>query len=642
MDTRARGRGRDGLFALLVFLAALAFRFAPFPAATAHGWRLLSPDCYGHLRRTASVARNFPRVPYHDPYLNHPDGGVFIWPPAFDLLAGGIARVLYGASASTGQVTRVAATLPPVLGALQVLPLFFLARRAFGRRRARIAAAAYVAIPAAVLWGGFGHFDHHVAEALNLLLVLAAGAWAAAAPSGARLARSAVFGAAIALAVLTWQGAVFVAAIGLLWAAFALGEGAGAAALTAALLVAGGAAVTLPKEPVPFAFVSFGWFQPALLALASGPLLALAAWRTPSPRRRIFWSAAAAVALAAALPHAGRVVEAVFRGGAYVFKEGAGARPDDFADGGYLSYAPEFLRLVAESQPLVSGWSTFERAVRELSPGFLLVPLAVLVWLRPALRALPRSPFPVRPKAAARALVALFAAAVFVMALFQQRNVYYLSVFAALALAEGLARLAPRRLPRRARTFAPLALAAALVVLPGAPYLARARAYAGAPGDDVLDLFARLYALDPPPVDPAALPPPAPGSIPGVMPPWAAGHFVTAIAERPAAADPFFYGWRRQCRLFTATDDAEALALLRAAKCRYVVTADVTRLLPVYAAAAGRAPGPTSAMFGRRVHESAAERPVPFLVRVLDSRTGSVRPDGSFQPQFRVFRVDSP
>jgi asparagine N-glycosylation enzyme membrane subunit Stt3 len=640
VDTRARGRGRgDGLFAVLLFLAALAFRFAPFPAATGRGWRLLSPDCYGHLRRSVSVARNFPRVPFRDPYLNHPDGGVFIWPPAFDLLAGGFARALYGAAATTEQVTRVAATLPAVLGALHVFPLFFLARRAFGRRRARIAAAAYVGIPAAVLWGGFGHFDQHVAEALNLLLVLASGAWAAAAPPGRRLLRSAVFGAAIALAVLTWQGAVFVAGLGLAWAAVALGEGAGAAALAAAALVAGGAALALPKEPVPFGFVSFGWFQPALLALAAIPLLALSALRAPNPARRTLWAGAAALAAVAALPGAGAVLEALLRGSLYVVRASPGGSVDEFADGGFLSYAPDLLRLIAESRPLVSGWASLERAVREVSPGLLLVPLAVLVWIRPSVRRLARA---LRPRAAARLLVALFAACVFAMALFQQRDVYYLAIFAALALAEGVARLAPRRLRGQPRAIAPIAVACALVVLPGAPYLARARAYASAPGDDVLDLFARLRALDPPPVDPAALPPPAPGSIPGVLPPWSAGHFVTALAERPSAADPFLYGWRRECRLFTATDDAEALAILRGAKCRYVVTADLTALLPAYAAAAGRRPGPTAAMFGRRVHESAAERPVPFLVRVLDSRTGSLRPDGGFQPRFRVFRVDSP
>src|ERR1019366_8369007 len=48
---RAGGLSRDGRFVLLMFLAALALRLAPFPAATSRGWRLLSPDCYGHLRR---------------------------------------------------------------------------------------------------------------------------------------------------------------------------------------------------------------------------------------------------------------------------------------------------------------------------------------------------------------------------------------------------------------------------------------------------------------------------------------------------------------------------------------------------------------------------------------------------------------
>ena len=616
-----------------MFLAALALRLAPFPNATSRGWRLLSPDCYGHLRRTVSVARNFPRVPFHDSYLNHPDGGVFIWPPAFDLVAGGAARVLFGRKATTEQVLTVAATLPALLGALQILPLFAVARRAFGRRRARIATAAYVALPAAVLWGSFGHFDQHVAEALNLLLVLAAGAWAVSARGDARLLRAIPFGAAIALAVLTWQGAVFVAGLSFLWAALALGEAAAVAGLVATALVAVGAAATLPPEPLPFSFVSFGWFQPLLLAGGTVPLLALAIGRAPTARRRALWGLLTALGLGVALPNARRVLEAVFHGGAYVFKGGAGGQSNDFENGGFLSYPPEFLRLVAECQPLINGWSSFARAVREISPGFLLVPVAALLWLGAALRR------PLGPRAATRLLLAFFAATVFSMALFQQRNVYYLAIFAALALAELLARIVPGRIPRRARTALPAALAVCLVVVPGAPYLARVRAFADGPGYDVLDLFARLRALDPPPVDPSVVPPPAPGAIPGVMPPWSAGHFVTAIAERPSAADPFVYGWRRQCRLFTATEDSEAFAILSAAKCRYLVTADLVPLLPAYAAAAGRPPGSTARMFARRVHESDASRPTPFLERVLDSRTGTRRADGSFQPRFRVFRV---
>src|SRR5258706_3801470 len=158
-----RTRRDRGLVAVL-FLAALALRLAPLPAATRGGLRLLSPDCYGPLRRSPSVARNFPRVPVVDPYLNPPDGGVFIWPPAFDLAIGGASRLLFGRSVSIDQTAFVAAFLPPLLGALHLIPLYLLARRVLGRIRARAAIAAYALLPTAVLWSEFGHADHHVAE----------------------------------------------------------------------------------------------------------------------------------------------------------------------------------------------------------------------------------------------------------------------------------------------------------------------------------------------------------------------------------------------------------------------------------------------------------------------------------------------
>jgi hypothetical protein len=45
-------------------------------------------------------------------------------------------------------------------------------------------------------------------------------------------------------------------------------------------------------------------------------------------------------------------------------------------------------------------------------------------------------------------------------------------------------------------------------------------------------------------------------------------------------------------------------------------------------------------MFSVRVHESALEKPLPFLTKVLDSRTAARTPDGRIVPRFRVFRVD--
>ncbi len=130
-----------------------------------------------------------------------------------------------------------------------------------------------------------------------------------------------------------------------------------------------------------------------------------------------------------------------------------------------------------------------------------------------------------------------------------------------------------------------------------------------------------------------------PGSIEGVFAPWSAGHFVTALTGYPAAADPFGYGWRRQARLFTATDDAEAERILAESRCRWLFTTDLRAVLPAYAAAAGRPGTPPGETFSVRVHEAATSNPVPFLELALDSRTAYRTPGGRVVPRFRIWRV---
>jgi hypothetical protein len=186
----------------------------------------------------------------------------------------------------------------------------------------------------------------------------------------------------------------------------------------------------------------------------------------------------------------------------------------------------------------------------------------------------------------------------------------------------------------------PLAIAAAalLVALPGLPHYGRVLRYAGAPGSDLVETLARLRALAPPPADPATFPQPLPGSMPGVFAPWSAGHFVTALTGYPAAADPFGYGWRRQARLFTTTDDDEAERILVESRCRWLFTTDLRAVLPAYAAAAGRPGTPTAETLSVRVHEATTPNPVPFLELALDSRTAYRTPGGRVIPRFRVWR----
>jgi asparagine N-glycosylation enzyme membrane subunit Stt3 len=632
---RASGRDprRTALLLSALFAAALLLRLAPFAAATEGGLRLLSPDCYGHLRRATSVARNFPHVPVFDPWLNHPDGAVFIWPPLFDLLVGGSARLLFGASVAQDQVAWVAASLPPLLGALHVVPLYFLCRRLFGRRRAALAAAAYALLPAAAIWSCFGHGDHHVLEVLVLLLFLDAAAAAARARPERRARPALLAGALLALSVLTWQGAVVFAALAFPWSLLLLGPAAPLLGAAAAALSAAGTAAALGGEKVPFAFISFGWFQPLLLAAGTIPLAAWAAYRSRG-RARIAWGAAALVLLLAAAPFAPPLAAAIGRGSAHVASLDA-ALGDDFDGRGYLSYPASLLSVIAEIKPLLGAPSAPNalRAVEELSAGLVLLPAALLLWAAPLVGSRAR-------RLRARSLVVLFGAALLLMTLSQRRNVYYLGVFASIALAEGIARVAGRARVRREGGL--LAAAACLVVLPGLAPLRTMAAYREAPGTDFVGLLRRFGASAPTGIDPAALPAPAPGAIEGLFAPWATGHFVTALTGRPAAADPNGYGWLRQCRLYTATDEAEPLAILRQARCGWLMTANLRGVLASYAAAAGREAGtPVGEMFAVRVHESASRRPVPFLELAMESRTG-YRTGGRIVPAFRIWRVIDP
>jgi hypothetical protein len=424
--------------------------------------------------------------------------------------------------------------------------------------------------------------------------------------------------------VLTWQGAVFAAALAFLWAALALRpREATLLALSATGFTALGTAPYAAGLDLPFTFVSFGWFQPVLLLAGSAAVAVIVAFRTQGASRRTF-AGLALVLAAATIPFALPLSSAVLRGSKYVAVPTGGVGADEMDRGGYLSYPKDFLGVVAEARPLVKPpiAATLRTAVEELSPGFVLLPVALFLWSR---------------HRADRRLLALFGGALFLMTLSQQRNVYYLAPFAAMALAEALARLAPRGRMRPA----PVAIAAAvlLVALPGLPHYGRIVGYAGSPGTDLVETLERFRALAPPPVDPAATSQPQAGSMEGLFAPWSTGHFVTALTGYPAAADPFAYGWRRQARLFTATDDAEAERILAESRCRWLFTTDLRAVLPAYATAAGRPGTPPGETFSVRIHEANSPNPVPFLELALQSRTAYRAPDGRVVPRFRIWRV---
>lgn len=624
-ETRRRtdpGRLRPLVGGLLVAGLALAMRFLALPPLTRAGLWLSSMDDYGHLRRALRTVRDFPRVPSFDPFLNHPEGGLWIWPPLFELLIAAPARLAFGAAAGVGEVTFVAALVPPTLGLLTLPPLFFLVRRLFGSAEAWVATTAYALLPVAVRYSSFGHADQHVGEALFLVLVAAATVrlLATGSPVDTVLLALAVTGAH-----LMWQGAVFLTPLvaGSFWLAGLTRRQPAWRLRGAAALAVAGALLAIPAlgRGLPTTYVSFGPFQPLFLLLFAG-LLALAAIpRLGTALAALGGSVVAATwpPVRAGLANLGKVSEGVDTGM------------------GYLAYPAEWLALIGEFRPLSA--DGVPAVLRENSLGLLLVPVAVGFWVLTAVRQRGRGSSQTESTAeeddgTGLAFLAATTVVVFAMALFQKRYAYYLAVPVAVTWGSLTVRLWRRR-----RAGAILLVLAALAW--SWPVWVRLTTARPAAGPDVFATLDWIGETGGGLADPFRLEGVAPGEVPGVLAPWSLGHLVTVRAGRPAGADNLGYGFHRQCEVYTAgpADDPSIARLLREGRFAFVVTAEMRPLLPAYAAAVGRTGVPLDDMLAARLHRSFERFPVPFLELVHVSATGLPGPDGLILPRLKVYRV---
>jgi dolichyl-diphosphooligosaccharide--protein glycosyltransferase len=128
-------------------------------------------DSYYHVRRALYSLLHFPAVLERDPLLNYPLGSAVPWPPLYDVLIAAVAKLLGGDEAT---LEHVAALAPPLLGALSVIPAYFVGRRLGGRGVGLVAALFVATLDAHVAASRIGLADHHAAAALLGLLLLQA------------------------------------------------------------------------------------------------------------------------------------------------------------------------------------------------------------------------------------------------------------------------------------------------------------------------------------------------------------------------------------------------------------------------------------------------------------------------------------
>lgn len=344
--------------ALVVFLLAALARLSNLAEAFPDGRALFPPfdDLY-HARRVADTFAQFPRVPERDP-LRGVEPLFCHWPPAWDL---GLATVAVAAGARTAAgALDVAAFVPPFLGALTAAVAAALAVRRWGFLPGLVTGGLLSLTPVLVEAAQVSRIDHHAAEPLLVLALLAATARAAEA-RGSAVRDGLLLGVAVAGALLVHPALLLVAglsAAALLFAASPRAPIAGAAAFTlaaAAVFVHGVTkAEGYPESQWFLGIPHAGLLLGAATALGGAALL-----------RRRGWGRAPAGAAGGA---AGAAAAAAVRGTLPAFLEGSKFFGGD-----------PWIDRVAEQQPLLAGGAAaLPAVVLLLGGGLLLVPVLLV------------------------------------------------------------------------------------------------------------------------------------------------------------------------------------------------------------------------------------------------------------------------
>ena len=124
-------------------------------------------DPWYHMRLVDNLIHHFPQRIWFDAYSNYPHGLIVPWPPFYTWLIGGAAWIIGLGHPSVHTVEAVGAFTPAVLGALTVIPVYFIGKELFNRWVGVISAAILVVLPSEFLSRSLlGFTDHHVAEVL--------------------------------------------------------------------------------------------------------------------------------------------------------------------------------------------------------------------------------------------------------------------------------------------------------------------------------------------------------------------------------------------------------------------------------------------------------------------------------------------
>jgi len=161
--------GIVGISLLVLCIISLYIRIAlPYEQVFVNGtvW-FKGTDAWYHMRLVDNLLHHFPHRISFDPYTFYPYGAMVSWPPFFDWLIASLSWLIGLGSPSQHTIDIVGAYIPPILGTITVIPVYFIGKELFNRWVGIIAAALIAILPGEFLNRSLlGFTDHHVAESL--------------------------------------------------------------------------------------------------------------------------------------------------------------------------------------------------------------------------------------------------------------------------------------------------------------------------------------------------------------------------------------------------------------------------------------------------------------------------------------------
>ena len=169
------GQDRFSLKLVAAIIVALFFGVAlylriilPHDQVFSDGWiKFTGVDAYFNMRIVDNLVHNFPHLITFDPYNLYSSISSISIPPFFHYLLAGIIWLIGLGSPAQHTIDVVGVYFPAILGALTVIPVYFIGKELFNRWAGVIAAGLVALLPGEFLGRSIlGFTDYHVAETL--------------------------------------------------------------------------------------------------------------------------------------------------------------------------------------------------------------------------------------------------------------------------------------------------------------------------------------------------------------------------------------------------------------------------------------------------------------------------------------------